>query len=186
MKNILAVLLLTLLIASCADNKKKKIKEDKDNENSSIEEVSEVKEENLKVIINAKVLIDDVFEVYFYEVGEETFHSKDFVSSRVTGKLENQDITFILPDRTYPERLRLDFGKNEAQKLILLNSIKITYNKREYLFENQEIATEFKASKFIDFDKEKFIIKTKPIDGRYDPYFYTKKVTNIVNYLLED
>ncbi len=173
MKNILLITLL-ILLASCGKEKRKEI-----------EEINE-KENKLKVVINAKVLENDVFEVYFYESGDETFNSKDYVFTKVEGMGENQNIVFNIPDNIYPERLRLDFGKIKTQKPIELNTIKLVFNSKEYIFDKEEIINEFKPSRFIDFDKESFVIKTKEIKGRYDPYFYTKKLNNIINYLLED
>ena len=70
----------------------------------------------IKVVVNVTVLEDDVFEVYYYEHGQETFHPLDFVSSSVIGDSMPQDIVFELPKLIYPERIRLDFGKNKNQK----------------------------------------------------------------------
>lgn len=140
----------------------------------------------ITVVINATVLENDVFEVYYYENGQETFHSLDFVYSSVIGGPIPQDIIFELPELIYPERIRLDFGKNKNQKNIKLNALKLVCNSKEYVFGKTEIRNELHPSKFIDFDKENNIIKTKEIEGRYDPYFYTKNISNIINYLLED
>jgi hypothetical protein len=167
-----------LLTYSCKEDKKD-LKED-------IKEEIAKEEPILKVKINAKVLVDDVFEVYYYESGMQTFHPEDFVFTKVYGDTLFQDIIFELPEKIYPERLRLDFGKRQNQKEIILNTISLSYGEKIYDFNKEEIENEFKPSKFIDFNKETRVIRTKEIDGKYDPYFYTKKVSNIVNYLLED
>ena len=140
----------------------------------------------IKVVVNATVLENDVFEVYYYEHGQEAFHPLDFISTAVVGGSNPQDIVFELPELVYPERIRLDFGKNKNQKNIELNVLKLASNSKEYVFGTNEIINELKPSKFIDFDKDNFIIETKEVEGRYDPYFYTKNISNIINYLLED
>jgi len=170
----LTLLLSFLIILSCGYGK------------TNNKTTSKIIQNKIKVIINAKVLENDVFEVYYYESGQETFHPLDFVSSIVNGDSSSQEIVFELPELIYPERLRLDFGKNKTQNSIQLYGIKLALNSKEYVFDSDEIVNEFKPSKFIDFDKNKLVIKTKIIHGRYDPYFYSKNISNIVNYLLED
>lgn len=173
MKNSILILLF-LIVSSCGQGKKK---------DTTIISRTDYK---IKVIINATVLENDVFEVYYYEFGQVTFHSLDFISSLVVGGPNPQDIVFELPELVYPERIRLDFGKNKNQKKIELNALKLTCNSKEYVFGKNEIVSELKPSKFIDFDKENLVIATKEVEGLYDPYFYTKNISNIVNYLLED
>lgn len=181
MKKLILIFFTILISFGCRENKKNE--ESKHTDTAPTPEVQE--DDLLKVIINARVLVDDVFEVYYYELGEETFHSKDFVLARVKGSPENQDIVFTMPERTYPERLRLDFGKNKNQKPIELNSVILKYNEKEYIFSTEEVNA-LTPSKFMEYNSNNKTISTKEIDGRYDPYFYTQKVSSIVNYLLED
>lgn len=180
MKKRLFILIMSLLVLASCKEKRDELKEDTAKEQIVLEELT------LKVKINAKVLVDDVFEVYFYEPGMKTFHPEDFVFTKVSGDTLFQEIIFELPENIYPERLRLDFGKNMAQQEMEIISIRLLYGSKEYEFSNDEIINKFKPSKFIDFDIKSKKIKPLVIDGRYDPYFYTMKVTNIVNYLIED
>lgn len=181
MKNIVFGLLLMILsLYSCKENNNKPVSE-QDNGPVKVE-----LKDYFQVSMNVEVEKDDVFEVYFYETGSTTFHPRDFVSMKVNGGDGNQNLIIDLPDNIYPERLRLDFGKNKNQGLLKINSISLVFNEKEYEFSDKEIINEFKASKFIDFDEENLSFRTKVIDGKYDPYFYTKKLTNIVNFLLED
>lgn len=175
------VFLIFMVFVSCKE------KENKVEQITGPIKVEEKKSENnLYVIINAKILDDDVFEVYYYESGESTFNPKDFVSVKVNGSPDFQEIKIKLPDQIYPERLRLDMGKNKNQRAMTLNTVSLKWNDKVYDFKRNEIANEFKPSKFMDFDKNTFTLTTKVIDNRYDPYFYTMKLTNIVDYLLED
>ena len=169
-----AIFLLFLSFSCKTENKTKVINE------------STLSGTQIEVVINAKVLVNDVFEVYYYEAGQKTFQPKDFVYKEVIGDSAFQDIIFNLPQSTYPERLRLDFGKNANQEEIILNSISLSYNSKVYRFSDEEIENEFKPSKYMNFDPDTYKLKTIMIDGKYDPYFYTNKVSSIVNYLLED
>lgn len=138
------------------------------------------------VYLNAVVPLDDVFEVYFFQTGQNGFSPQDFVSVKITGDPNAQDIIVELPEDVYPERIRLDVGKRKDQGQMKLNSIGLFYNEKEYVFTKSEIVKGFKPSKFIDLDTNDLTFTTKSIEGRYDPYFYSMRVTNIVNYLLEN
>jgi len=168
------LILFLLILTACGRGTK--------NDTATIDRI----DHKIKVVVNATVLEDDVFEVYYYEHGQETFHPLDFVSSSVIGDSMPQDIVFELPKLIYPERIRLDFGKNKNQKNIKLNALKLVCDSKEYIFGKDEISNSLKPSKFIEFSKENQIITPKEIEGRYDPYFYTKNISNIINYLLED
>ena len=100
--------------------------------------------------------------------------------------LEAQDILFDLPENMYPERLRLDLGKNVNQDPIKLNSVTLIWNDKKYEFSKEELKNDLRPSKFVIFDKERLIVKTVEVNGRYDPYFYTMNLNNIVDFLLED
>jgi len=164
-----------ILVSSCNQSEK-----------SKIEGLEKKNELQIKIVINAKVLVDDVFEVYYYEPGQEGFHPQDFVSSKVKGSMDYQDIEFDLPEKTYPERLRLDFGKNINQKQIILSSVKFSYGEKEYSYGKNEIINDFKPSKYLILDNETLTLTPNEIDNKYDPYLYSKRITNIVNYLMED
>ena len=72
-------LLLLLILTSCGLGKK---------QDTAIISKTDYR---IKVTINATVLENDVFEVYYYELGQETFHPLDFVSTAVVGGLNPQD-----------------------------------------------------------------------------------------------
>lgn len=148
----------------------------------------EKKEVNLECIINARVTVDDVFEVYFYEEGDLTFHPQDFVEAKVLGSLKPQEIKFTLPEHIIPLRIRLDMGKNINQEEITLYSVKLVYGDKEYIFTNELLVNGFKPSKYITINKTggNIIFNTQELEGKYDPYFYSPKISNIVNYLMED
>ena len=139
-----------------------------------------------QIQINAKVLEDDVFEVYYFENGQDGFLANQFVESNVVGTNEFQNILFDLPIEIYPERIRLDFGKNIKQKKIELNYIKINFKDKTYEFTQEQLKNKLAPSKFINFDRENLILEPKVIDQRYDPYLYSFNINGIIDFLLED
>ncbi|WP_127136068.1 hypothetical protein [Flagellimonas oceanensis] len=178
MKNFFLILIALFSIIGCKQEPKTE---------KSTEDSTQIKESpNLKVVLEVLTKKDDVFEVYYYEPGEKTFSSNKFVFARVNGSMNVQEVTFNLPSDVFPERLRLDFGKNEQQDEMKFLGAKLVYGDKEYKFSQEEMANQFKPSKFLLYDPSNNNIKTMSINGRYDPYFYTMKVNNIVNFLMED
>jgi len=178
MKKIILFVCSMVIIVSCKNDRKN---------DSSIESTIEKEEmHSIEVYIDAIVPKDDVFEVYFYEYGAKEFKGHDFVYARVEGSTEVQTIGFTLPKYIYPERLRLDFGKNLNQGVIKWKNLRIQFGDKFYDFSKDELGSQFFPSKFINFDAETLTIQTKEIEGRYDPYFYTVKLNNLINYLIED
>ena len=155
-------------------------------ENASEGLAQDAESPHLKVVLDILAEKDDVFEVYYYEPGEKTFTSNKFVFARVNGSENAQEVSFDLPSDVFPERLRLDFGKNGQQNDMKFLGVKLVYGDKEYRFSQEEMANQFKPSKFLLFDPSNNNVKTMSINGRYDPYFYTMKVNNIVNFLMED
>lgn len=177
MKNAITVLFLIVCV-SCKQGKN----EYKKNE-STIGDLDNLK---LELLLEVKVPKDDVFELYYYEPGEKTFSSENFVYNRVEGSEKIQTLKFEIPNNVYPERFRLDFGKNIDQEKMILVTATLKYGDKEYVFSDLEINEQFKPSKFMLFDPETREIITQKINNKYDPYFYTMKVNGIVNYLLEN
>ncbi|WP_115460776.1 hypothetical protein [Winogradskyella aurantiaca] len=180
-KKVLLIYLVVLLI-SCKNEKDKSNSQVKESSTSLIEQTNNY----FQILINVRVPKDDTFEIYYYETGSSTFHSKDFVSKKILGNEYDQDILFDLPENMYPERLRLDLGKNVNQDPIKLNSVTLIWNDKKYEFSKEELKNDLRPSKFVIFDKERLIVKTVEVNGRYDPYFYTMNLNNIVDFLLED
>lgn len=177
MKKAITVLLVIIFVGCKQGKNEYKQKE------STISDLDNLK---LELLLEVKVPKDDVFEVYYYESGEKTFSSENFVFNRVKGSEKIQILKFEIPKNVYPERLRLDFGKNISQKKMIFVGAILKYGNKEYIFSDLEINEQFKPSKFMLFDPETREIITQKINNKYDPYFYTMKVNGIVNYLLED
>ena len=171
------ILLYSFCISCRGENNKQKVNSD----STGIKA-----DRGIGVRINAIVPKDDVFEVYYFEAGQEKFDSQDYIGVRVKGSPSPQDIKFILPPDIYPERLRLDFGKRTDQGVMKLNSVSLFYGEKNYNFSRSELVKEFKPSKYMSFNTRSMSLETEEIEGRYDPYLYSKKVNNIVNFLVED
>lgn len=167
MKN---VFLLIVVFTACCSTEKRQHK----NEVSS----------NLGVFIKINVLESDTFELFYYENGEKTFTSKKVISSAVLGSPNTQTILFEFPKGVFPERVRFDFGNNRNQKAMRLYSIGFKYSTKNYKLNNYDI-NKLAPSKYLEFDKSNGLLKTKVLDGRYDPYLYSMDLTNLMDYLIE-
>jgi len=170
------IILITLLV-SCKNNGKEQKEE--------IEFTGRENEHFFRVTIRAMVPEDDVFEVYYYEMDQEGFLPNQFVPAKVKGSPNSQEINFELPDDVYPARLRLDLGKYRQQQKMRLDGVTLSFRQHNYEFSEAQLDKDLKPSRFLKYDTTDNTIETMVIDNRYDPYFYTMRVTGIVDYLLE-
>jgi len=170
--------LFILVIFGCKEGKRTNTTQDEGLTNSN--------KTKLELVLQVIVPKDDVFEVYYHEPEEKTFTSKNYVFKEIKGGSEIQEVSFTIPDNIYPERLRIDLGKNIDQGEMIFKSARFIFGEKEYVFSEEEIKNQFKPSKFMLFDPKTRKIKTQRINNKYDPYFYTMKVNGIVDYLMED
>lgn len=161
-------------------------KEGKRTNTTANQDLTSSNKTKLELVIEVIVPEDDVFEVYYHEPEEKTFTSKNYVFERIKGSSKVQEVSFTIPDNIYPERLRIDLGKNINQGEMIFKSARLVFGEKEYSFSEEEIKKQFKPSKFMLFDPNTRTVKTQRINEKYDPYFYTMKVNGIVDYLMED
>ena len=78
-------------------------------------------------------------------------NDKDFVEEKsvwveFTGSETNQKIVFNLPENVYPNQLRIDFGIDNRQTEIKLNSILIEYFGKSKIFNGLDVFNYFRPN----------------------------------------
>lgn len=162
-KNILLLLLSVNLFISCKDESNKK---NNDQETESVDKTSK----NFTITLNATVLKDDSFQVFYKSKDESVYADKNSQFTEFKGSNLPQDIVFELPEGVIPDNIRLDFGTNKDQADIKINSFKISFYGNTF---------EAKGSDFFNYmnvdlntakvDKIKGIINPETVNGVYDP-----------------
>ncbi len=129
---------------------------------------------NMVVVLSAKVLKDDVFQLFYQETPESKFKIEKSVRVNIKGSDVYQDITFELPKIQDLFRLRLDIGENLDQNTVVIKEIKFLKENEEFVFGANGFNRLFAPNKYVTAsDNGGFLGKHAVIDSKpvYDPYF---------------
>lgn len=177
-KNILlAVLVLGLSMSSCKNEEKKQ------DEKESPVEAAVVQDEDIVVItLNALVVKDDSFQIYYKQEADETspFKEEESLYSEFKGSDKAQDIIWKLPVGVLPAMLRFDTGTNKAQAPIVINSFKVSLNGKEFEYRNGDFAKAFMPNEeTVKFDAATSTVTPLQLaNGGYDPLFMSTIALN--------
>ena len=120
-KYILALLMISMSVTGCKDDKKEAEK--------TVEKV----DNSFKVSFNLILKKDDNIHLYFTEDGTLNFNEKNSLWMPLKGSDAPQEISFSLPVDVSPTHLRVDFGAgvNEQQSDVEIKSFKMKYFDKE-------------------------------------------------------
>lgn len=93
----------------------------------------------LAIYIDAVIQKSDSINVYYTKNKDINFTDKQSFWTKITGNKKNQNIQIVFPDSILPKQIRLDFGKNIAQKDIVLNKISFSYKNKNFSAKGKEI-----------------------------------------------
>ena len=173
MKNsvVYSLVILLSVFVSCKEDTKQGI------EDSSVESIVEPKQDTVfTVTLNATVLKDDSFQIYFKSNDEDIYDEKNSIFTEMKGSEVPQDIVFRFPDGVFPDNIRLDFGTNKEQSEIKINSFKMSFYDKNFEITGSDFFNYMLVeSNTAAFDKDKATIKPKLIDDVYDPQSTSEK-----------
>ena len=167
---LLLAICLNLSLISCGDKKANTLQK------TTTEEIIETPTEEavFKIKLNAVILNDDEFEIYYQDYNNKGYSYKTRVTKKVTGSPQAQDVEIVLPKNTFPLSLRFDLGLNKSEENIVLNSVEMTYEDFNMKLNSQEFHSFFVPNGYIKYNKETGVIERKVVDGKYDPYFNSR------------
>ncbi|MEH6679586.1 MAG: hypothetical protein V7724_03520 [Sediminicola sp.] len=142
-------------------------------------------EERFKIIIDAVVLQNDKFQLYFKDSFQNEFSPDKMIEASVTGGQKPQKIVYTFSPEVVPTQIRLDFGINYSQRPIKVNYILIRYGRKEFIFDKEKFAQLFKGNIFTEFIIESYEIRGKIIEDSYDPHFTSVDLDEIMFQLME-
>lgn len=163
---------LALIFQSCKNDAKK---------TDIVEEQVELKE-TFDVSFNLNISKDDTFQLYYTEDNSLNFGDDRSVKSIIKGNEQNQDILFKLPADVLPTQIRLDFGNNNEQGDIVINSMKLKYLDNDFSVSfgsGKESVTHYfyLLDQQIKYDDTNSTIKLlKPKDQIYDPLMWSNQL----------
>lgn len=135
--------------------------------NEDIEDVTA----EFKVIIDAVVLKNDKFQLYYNNSENNKFSSNGMSECLIRGNTLSQKIIFTIDSDVLPKNLRIDFGINFNQKPIILNTVAIRYENKEFNFDRDKFIQLFKGNRFTSFNPETGKMTNIEINKSYDPFY---------------
>ncbi|WP_412987483.1 hypothetical protein [Pontimicrobium sp. IMCC45349] len=174
MKKLIKVFILVMLLVGCKGNDKKE--ETINHKNNNEEVVKEVSDDNFLMTLNAKVIEDDTFTLFYMKDGDKAITKKNSISVKVVGSNEPQTIEFKLEDNVLPMRLFLKF-KNEIkrQRIDILNA-SLSYEGEEFYIEGNRFFQFFAPNNYIEYDRDNATAIGKVVKDNYAPSFSSRKV----------
>ena len=137
-----------------------------------------VKPSAMTIEIDATILKDDIFYVYYRPEGIRKWSNKHSVYRRVKGNKKPQILSFVLPIDKPIKRLRIDLGSNVDQAPMIITSVLIKSEVDQFLF-GDNLLEYFDLNAYITYENEYFY--PRPVSGRYDPFLISKsQVTELV------
>lgn len=176
-------LMMSCLVSSCKNDTQKNshvLTQDKISTTSEERKSTEVFQIEMKV----RVLKNDKFQLFFEEFENEGYATERVINVNVNGRNEEQTLVFNLPEGVLPYGIRLDFGENQNQDAIDLLNINLRFEDREYSLDNGRFLKIFKPNKFVEYNEADQTIRTKVIEGVYDPYFVSGNLDEVISNLL--
>ncbi len=140
----------------------------------------------LTVNLKVKVLEDDVFELFYAEDSKKNYTSDSKVSVKVKGDENYQNVTFILPKRVYPLKIRLDLGVNKQHtSSIEISELQFTTGKNSIKYSLSQILDNFRFNSYIKYESE-FVFSRNILGDNYDPFMLSgdlnKELTILFNH----
>ena len=163
--NFITILLLVTTLFSC--------KNEGNGEKTGNDNTQPEVTKNFKVSLNVLVKKDDNFQIYYTEKTSSDFNEKESVWVEVKGSENPQDVVFNIPENVLPTMFRLDFGVNDKQEDIKLNSVNIEYLGKSFKSETPLLANYFRPLDSTQVDVKTGLIKAILKDGkRVEPAIY--------------
>ncbi|WP_420603491.1 alginate O-acetyltransferase AlgX-related protein [Flagellimonas sp.] len=137
--------------------------------------------DRLQVILTAKVIHDDVFQLFHSQEGETGFTTKKSIKTRVQGNTDFQDIVFNVPSINNLNRLRLDIGTNKNQGPISIEKIVFLNDREKIEYDIEAFNRLFKTNNYIkkidDKGTFKGLVSKRKKKDFYDPYFVSRQTS---------
>ena len=164
-KNILLALIFSALFVSCKNDK---------NENSQKENQEQtIVDKVFKVTLDVVVKKDDNFQIYYTDKSSSDFNEKESIWTEIKGSESPQKVVFELPKDYVPTLFRLDFGVNDKQEDIKINSVQIDYFGKKFFSQGEGLANYFRPETSTKIDFKTGIIKAILKNGkRLEPALY--------------
>lgn len=157
-KNIFYITSISLLFLSCNSNQKVDVTPEK-----------ESNYENVTLIIEAKILHNDKFQIYYTNKPNIELNGENLLNKFVYGSDEMQTVVFEFPKNEKPYKIRLDLGENEDQTNLTIKNISLRYKDEKINGDEGKFLDYWSANESLFYDSAKFIYNIVPFNNLHDP-----------------
>lgn len=149
----------------------------------AIIQVTAKKGNDLSLTIWMTAQLDDQIELFYRKEGER-FTKEQKIAHSIKGGNKFKELTFQIPSDA--SHLRIDFSAEPTQEAVFISSMEFSFGNEEDVkqvsYNAQEIIKHFKTNGFLEsirMHKNRVVIVPKSINGKYDPFFFEKKISNL-------
>jgi len=168
MKKTLSIIFIAFLVFSCGNKSENKNKED-----LVSEEKNEINPNSFKIEVEGIWKKDDELVVFWKDASISYFDDEHTIYQGIKGSDLPQKVIFELEEGFVPNDIRFDVSSAKEQNEIILNYIKLEQQDRYFVITKDKLTKFFRPNEFVDLNTTSGIIKTKIINGTYDPILYT-------------
>lgn len=144
------------------------------NKESKSEKVVEVNPNTFKIEVEGTWKKDDELIIFWKDASIAYFDGEHTIYQGIKGSDMPQKIIFELEEGFIPNDVRFDVSSKKEQSEITINYIKIEQQNRFFIISKDKLPEFFKINEYIESDLKTGILKTKEIDGSYDPILFTQ------------
>jgi hypothetical protein len=174
-----------LVIIACVKNKETKKTEETDPQITVVTNHEASGNYYFEVEMDVVVEKNDKFHLFYKDFNDSGYSSIRVLEQMIRGRENSQKVVFSIPEGVIPIGLRIDVGMNYSQSPIILNSLKIRYDRKEFYFNEEMFIQLFRPNKFTYYSKQNKTITTQPIDGKFDPHYISINLEEIIFSLLD-
>lgn len=166
MKNLLIILLLIFTVSCKEESSNTEVQTIENIEDSSAEQVIK----QLRLGFSFKTNTEDVFKIMLNNITVDDLQTKSIHFTEQMPPMENfEEIVAVFDPNNFSQDLAISLG-NAKVKEVILDKITISYGDKAVMASTvSEINDNIVFNKYIDFNQETKVLKTKKLDGQHFP-----------------
>ncbi|AWM13667.1 hypothetical protein NHF50_07005 [Flavobacterium sp. NRK F10] len=163
------LVLTSFIVLSCKIDK-----ENKEENNNSVPQKEVQKDSEVKIVIEAIVPKDDVFQIYYTEDGSPNCTEEQSVKAEIKGSEEPQKITFNIPEEVVMTYLRIDPGQNPDQGIMKFSRFTYEYFGKKFEIIGSDFFLYFSPTEHLKMDFNSATLTPTGKGENYDPVLYAQ------------
>ena len=99
-----------------------------------------------------------------------------YITQKINANETSKKIRFEMPENITPDNfLGISFGAKSIKE-VKINSINLSFGDLNYNISSEAVLDFFMTNKFVDYDENSKVFKTKRVDGTHNPILVLRKL----------